>query len=365
MIGFVGGRDAAGNVQFPKSRIPVRPRRERPGADGGRPACRRSRAHRLGDRRPAELHARSAVLVRARPVRQRRARDDGIHRRGFARLFGGRPGADAPSHQVARPRAAAFAPISGRRRRSSAPCLEADDGERHQGQGRDRRHGLHDLRRALGQGPRGSHGRGLRGGAGRREDRAFRHPGRLDGQCARRHQRRQQRAAARPCAAPEDDSGLPGREHVRDRNRGAARRRLRRRGGRGRFRAGARRREAQGHRLRRPAAAHQGPRQRPLASLWLRARLLRPACGRLCGEAPAERRRPQARHGACELEEPPERGPKSARPSAQGRRRRDDPQGADDRRPARPLRLLRRVRRRRRAIVTTPEIARGSASPIR
>jgi uncharacterized OB-fold protein len=25
MIGFVGGRDAAGNVQFPKSRIPVRP----------------------------------------------------------------------------------------------------------------------------------------------------------------------------------------------------------------------------------------------------------------------------------------------------------------------------------------------------
>lgn len=25
MIGFVGGRDAAGNVQFPRSRIPVRP----------------------------------------------------------------------------------------------------------------------------------------------------------------------------------------------------------------------------------------------------------------------------------------------------------------------------------------------------
>ncbi len=32
MIGFVGGRDAAGNVQFPKSRIPVRPDADGPEA---------------------------------------------------------------------------------------------------------------------------------------------------------------------------------------------------------------------------------------------------------------------------------------------------------------------------------------------
>ena len=37
MIGFVGGRDAKGNVQFPKSRIPVRP-----DADGPEPMAGRS-----------------------------------------------------------------------------------------------------------------------------------------------------------------------------------------------------------------------------------------------------------------------------------------------------------------------------------
>ena len=62
-------------------------RRGRPGADGGRPTCGRSRAHRFGHRRPAELHARSAVLVRTRPVRQRRAGNDGIHRRGLRAAF--------------------------------------------------------------------------------------------------------------------------------------------------------------------------------------------------------------------------------------------------------------------------------------
>ena len=87
MIGFVGGSDAAGNVQFPKSRIPVRP-----DADGPEPMedvrlAEESRAHRFGDRRPAQFHARSAILVRTRPVRQRCARDDGIHRRGSTAAF--------------------------------------------------------------------------------------------------------------------------------------------------------------------------------------------------------------------------------------------------------------------------------------
>ena len=56
--------------------------------------------------------------------------------------------------------------------------------------------------------------------------------------------------------------------------------------------------------------------------------------------------RSQTGDGACELEEPSERRAEPARASAQGGRHRDHPEGADDRRSARPVRLLRRFRRR-------------------
>ena len=348
MLGFIGGRDAKGNVQFPKSRIPVRPDAERPGADAGRAPRRRAGADRLGHCRPAQLHARPAILVRPRAVRQRRAGDDGVHRRAMRAAF--------PSAIRVRMRLR----IKSRDRRRGFRTYfwkAAPAGAPHARRLTTMASGIKDKVAIVGMGCT-TFGEHWDKGPEDLIVEAF-EEALADAKIAR-----SEIQAAWMGNALDDinvgNSALPLAHALRLKTipvsrvenmcatgiGGVARRGLCGRGGRGRFRAGARRREAEGHRLRRPAAAHQRPRQRSLAALWLCAGLLRPTRRRLCGETPAQRRRPEARDGARELEEPPERGQESARASAQGRRHGDDPESADDRRSARTLRLLRRLRRR-------------------
>ena len=144
------------------------------------------------------------------------------------------------------------------------------------------------------------------------------------------------------------------------RHRGLPRRLLCRRLRRGRHRARAGRREAEGHRLRRPAAAAAAAR---CNDMW---NANGTAPGNFAQLATAYR----AKHGvdAEDLKKAighvswksHDNGAKN--PKAHLQKAVDDghhPERADDRLAARPVRLLRRVGRRRRAIVTTPEIAKA------
>ena len=100
------------------------------------------------------------------------------------------------------------------------------------------------------------------GGHRRRRHREEADRGGLAGDRHRGAARRQVGRAARGRAAAALHPGDARRELLRQRHRGLPRRGLRRGLGRGRHRAGARRREAEGHRLRRPAAARPRPAQR-------------------------------------------------------------------------------------------------------
>ena len=87
------------------------------------------------------------------------------------------------------------------------------------------------------------------------------------------------------------------REHVRERHGGLPRRLLRGRLGRRGLRARARRGEAEGHRLRRPAGPDPRGDRRPFLAERLRPRRLRPARGRLSRRPRHRQGRSQARHG--------------------------------------------------------------------
>ena len=80
-----------------------------------------------------------------------------------------------------------------------------------------------------------------------------------------------------------------------------------------------RRREAEGHRLRRPAAAVQGHVQRPVAADGLGARRLCAARRRLSRQARRVEGGPEARHRPRVVEEPPERRAQPQGAPAQGR----------------------------------------------
>ena len=145
---------------------------------------------------------------------------------------------------------------------------------------------------------------------------------------------------------PAQHPGDACREHVRLRHRGLPRRLLCRGVRRRRLRARAGRREAEGHRLRRPA----GRPRRPAAGAVERQRhgagQLRPARHRLHDRAQRRRRGPQEGDRPRLVEEPSERRQESQGASAEGRRDGHHPERADDRLAARPVRLLRRVGRR-------------------
>ena len=80
IIGFIGGRDSTGNVQFPKSRIPVNPAPKRARDAERRQAGRRTGPDHFRYVGPPDLHARPADGPRPGPVRKRGAPDDGVHR---------------------------------------------------------------------------------------------------------------------------------------------------------------------------------------------------------------------------------------------------------------------------------------------
>ena len=121
MIGFIGGRDTKGNVQFPKSRIPVRPDADGPEPMAGRTARRRTR----DASSPSPLTA--SIITPDPPFWFGLAQFD-----NGARVMMEFTDADARGFsvgdrvrmrlrdQVARSAGAASAPISGRRRRRSA-----------------------------------------------------------------------------------------------------------------------------------------------------------------------------------------------------------------------------------------------------
>ena len=187
--------------------------------------------------RPARLLAEPAGGVRGRRLRRRRPAPGGAHRRRRGR----------GAHRCPR---GADVPQAVHRRRHPQLLLEgeaASDGlARDQGPGRDRRHGLHPLRRALGQGPRRPaarrHRRGVRRAPASTKDD-------VDAYWLGTAQGGMSRDAAGQAAAARGQAGHPGREHVRHRLRGAAPGRLR--GGLGRLRPGhgGRRREGEGLRL--------------------------------------------------------------------------------------------------------------------
>ena len=127
-------------------------------------------------------------------------------------------------------------------------------------------------------------------------------------------QRRAQRPAAQRIPAPAEHRRDPCRELLRLRVGGLSRRGLCGGFGSGGHRAGARRRKAQGHRLRR---ASRRQRRHPVAALdgdRLGAREFRAACQRLPGQARRRQGRPQARHRPRFRQEP--------------RQRHQEPQGA-------------------------------------
>ena len=113
------------------------------------------------------------------------------------------------------------------------------------------------------------------------------------------------------------------------------------------YRAGDRRREAQGHRVRRSAGADQGHAQRPDHAVQLGAGRVRAAGGGLSRQVRRVEGGPQARDRSRLVEEPSERRQESQGASAEGSRPRHDPQRADHRGSAGSLRLLRCQRRRR------------------
>ena len=202
------------------------------------------------------------------------------------------------------------------------------------------RHGLHPLRRAVGQGrrrpPHRRHHRGRRLGP---RPRAGRHRCLL----ARHHDLGRLWHDALP--TPEDrlQARHPRRELLRHRLRGLPQRLLRGRLGRLRHRHGHRRREAQGHRVLGPDR-HPGRRRRhrpgPVVTrrLLLPGPLLRTQVRR--GQGPDE-----GGHEPDRLQEPPERGAQPPGAVPEGSLDGDDHQGAAGGGRPRRLRLQRRERR--------------------
>ena len=139
--------------------------------------------------------------------------------------------------------------------------------------------------------------------------------------------------------------GHQGRELLRLGHRSPARRRLRGRLGCRGYRPGARRREAEGHGLRRPPGSNAWNDVRHDWRRRFSARQLRATGGRLPREARHREGGPQARHGACVGQEPRQRRKESQGAPAQARRHGDRTEGSHHRRAARPVRLLRRLRR--------------------
>ena len=224
---------------------------------------------------------------------------------------------------------------------------EISHGKGHQGQGRHSRHGLLQVRRALGQGGRQPDGGGLHRGHRRRRHRHQADRRRLALHGHRGAARRQVGHPAGGGAAAAVHSGDAGGELLRQRHRGVPRRGLRRRLRRRRHRARDGRGEAQGHRLRRPAAARARAAQRHGQPQRLGAGQLRPARRGLSRQAQGRPQGPQARDGAHLGQEPRQRRQEPQGAPAQQDHRRHGAQCADGGRAAGPLRLLRRQRRRR------------------
>ena len=196
--------------------------------------------------------------------------------------------------------------------------------------------GCTDVRRALESRARRPDGRRLRGSVGRREDRSRSDSGGVDGQCARRHQCRQQRVAARARAPLEKHSGDARREHVRDRFGGSSlppSTRSRPRAVDFALALGVEKLEGT------PvmAACRCAPRGSPMISGCPTARP-QGSFAQLAGAYAARNRIDHVdlkrAMGACELEEPSERRVEPARASAQSGRHRDDFESADDLRSA-------------------------------
>ncbi len=112
-----------------------------------------------------------------------------------------------------------------------------------------------------------------------------------------------------------------------------------------RHRARARRREAQGYRLWRPAATGSRHAQFDMMGQCLGARQFRPARRRLPRQARRLARRSQEGDGAYLGQEPRQRRPQSQGASPEQDHRGSGAEGADGGGAARPLRLLRRQRR--------------------
>ena len=263
LTGFIGGKcKKCGTLQFPKSERLRQPQLQRLPHPGGPPVRRHAGQGAVLHGRPPHLFARSAALLRHDRVRAGRPHDDRLHRRRRRR-----PSTSAAPMRMMfrikdiRHQPRLHAATTGKLRRPASRPKPRPEGDPntwhtgHQGQGRHPRHGLLQVRRALGQGGRRPDGGGLRGGHRRRRHRDEPDRGGLARHRHRGAARRQVGRAARGGAAAALHPGDARRELLRQRHRGLPRRRLCRGLRRGRHRAGAGRREAEGHRLRRPAAA--------------------------------------------------------------------------------------------------------------
>ena len=199
--------------------------------------------------RPHRVLAEPADHVRGRRLRRRRPPPGRAHRRRRRRAEDRRPGRDDVPQAVHRrrhPQLLLEGPARSGRLRGARHGFA-----RHQGPGRDRRHGLHAVRRALGQGhrrPADRRGRGDVRVGGHRQGRRRR-------VLARHRDVGHERHGARPAAAAARQAGDARRELLRDRVRGVAQRGVRGGERRVRHRDGDRRREGEGQRL-------PGPRRR-------------------------------------------------------------------------------------------------------
>ena len=167
-----------------------------------------------------------------------------------------------------------------------------------QGQGRNSRHGLLEVRRALGQRRRGADARGLQGVPRGRRHRPDQLNAAWFSTAIDEVHVGKSRHPAVDDAAPAQHPGDACREHVRVGHRGLPRRVLRRRVRRVRHRPGARRREAEGHRLRRPAGRPRRPAAGAVGRQRHGAGQLRPARHRLHDRARRRRARTSRRRSA-------------------------------------------------------------------
>ncbi len=194
------------------------------------------------------------------------------------------------------------------------PTTGGHHGSGHQGQGRYSWHGLLEVRRTLGQRRRGADARGLQGmpqGCGHRPEPA---PGGVVLYSDRRGPCRQVGHSAVDDAAASQHPGDACREYVRFRHRGLPRRLLRGGVGRGRLRAGAGRREAQGHRLRRPAGRPRRSAAGPVERQRHGPGQLRPARHGLHDRARRPRARTSRRRSAMSRGRATRTAPRTRRP---------------------------------------------------